>query len=150
MGMELSRDELTPGIWDDDINKHPGDIYTFEHCGYNCSIERNKSSWTWCGYVTLPANHPDFCKDCDRLEKIIEVHGDLTFGENGTFGFDTHHIRDGDMSPGDETTALKDGRMAAMMHDTQFISGRGKHYWTFEQVKEEVKRMAEQFKKREC
>jgi hypothetical protein len=82
------------------------------------------------------------------LEKIIRVHGDLTFGENGKFGFDTHHM--GDISPVDETMAVKaqDERMRKVFQ-TEPLFGNQKHYWTFEQVKEEVKYMAEQFKERE-
>lgn len=45
-----------------------------------------------CGYITVPSTHPAYGKDYADLD--IEVHGSLTFGQGGTFGFDCAHFMD--------------------------------------------------------
>lgn len=46
-----------------------------------------------CGYVILPENHPAYGKDYDDLSGI-DVHGGLTFSNEGMFGFDCAHWDD--------------------------------------------------------
>lgn len=147
MGTEFAREELILGVWDEDIDNHPEHEYIFVHNGYQCKIERRLSSWTYCGYVQLPATHPDFDRSYDDLEYIISVHGNLTYGENGMFGFDCHHILMADISPVDKMMNKKDPRFAALSSDLPF--SRREHYWTFEEVKNEVESLVQQFKNRE-
>jgi hypothetical protein len=73
------------------------------------------------------------------------VHGDLSYGANGTFGFDTHQMLGGDISPADETNIRNHPTLFKRI-DPLFSTP---HYWTFEEVKSEVIDMAEQFKRRE-
>jgi|SRR5579862_1178621 len=141
MGQDLNREELCKGEWDADLDKYPEKEYLFVSNGYNCSISRN-CRWNYCGYVDLPPNHPDFSKTYQDLEKIISVHGGLTYGNcDGSFGFDTCHM--GDLSPVGVTLKSKYPEMILHFPPTTY------HYWTFEEVKTEVENMAKQFKSRE-
>ena len=76
----------------------------------------------------LPIEHPDFDKTYFDLEDVINVHGQLTFSDNGKFGFDCCHFDD--ISP--IFGSLKDG-----------------HYLTFDEVKIEIEKMVDQFEKRQ-
>ena len=142
MGDEFSREEIMPGIWDEDLNSHPESEYKFEASGYQCEIKRDMHHWTYCGYVQLPKTHPDF----NNKHPEIGVHGELTYAKKGLFGFDCHHILMGDISPMDET--MKD-KHPKMFSDIEPFYGNRKHYWTYEEVKDQVESMAEQFKSRE-
>lgn len=150
MGSEFSRDELIKGVWDDDLDKHPENNYEFiSKSGYKCEIRRGYS-WTYCGYVTLPKGHPFFYKKYHEIEKMISVHGDLTYGRgDGKFGFDCHHILMGDISPLDETMKVKHPDKFPFIDNDIFFFKSQSHYWTFKETKEETERMAEQFKKYE-
>ena len=64
--------------------------------GYACRIKLVKSTFFqfYCGYVQLPTNHPDFAKTYREIDSEIDVHGGLTYGEDGLFGFDCNHSGD--------------------------------------------------------
>lgn len=144
MGDEFSREELIPGEWDEDIDLHPEQEYEFISNGYKCKVKRNLCNWTYCGYVYLSETHPDFkTKNVDTLP--INVHGELTFGEDGIFGFDCRHMLMGDISPVDKTMQFNN---PTMFPNINFLN-RKEHYWTFEEVKAETESMAEQFKSRD-
>lgn len=145
MGDEFSREELIAGEWDSDIDSHPDPEYNFESNGYVCKIIRNLRTWTYCGYVKLPLTHLDFNKKYRELEDIITIHGNLTFGEDGTFGFDCHHILLDDISPLDKTMDSKYDKFKSLSIP---LYGR-EHYWTYDEVKEEVESLTAQFKSRE-
>lgn len=146
MGAEISRNELVSGVWNTDIDAHPENNYQFIDSAteYQCSVRRNPSSWTYCGYVQLPNSHPDFSKTYQNLSKQIEVHGGLTFSENGKFGFDTAHF--GDISPARESHQAKN---PDLYPPPSSMVNAHSHYWTFDEVKAEVESMAKQFKDRE-
>lgn len=102
------------------------DRLEWEYCGFKCSIVRHPEMKHLCGYVGLPKSHPYYGKhynqcllgrerwDCTwykdhpSLEKIIKVHGGLTFSQQGDgetwekdlwwLGFDCAHT--GDLVPG--------------------------------------------------
>ena len=144
MGQYYTRDELINGIWDLDLNNHPENIFNFISSGYECEIKRNEMTWTYCGYVQLPINHPDFNKGYDD-DIDISVHGGLTYSINGKFGFDcAHYSFDGDIIPGYQTFVKT--RKDIFKDNNNFQSGG--HYWTFEEVKKEVEFLALQFKDR--
>lgn len=144
MGETLSREQLIPGIWDNDLNKHPLNEYFFTSKeGYQCEIKRN-ASYVYCGYVTLPKTHPFYYKHYDDIDSKIIVHGKLTYGRGGKFGFDCDHSSDGDISPADETMQQKDPKFPKI----EPLYGNS-HYWTFEETKAEVESMSKQFKKYE-
>lgn len=145
MGSEFSRQELNNGEWDDDLNKFPDNEYFFVSHEYKCKIKRNRLTWTYCGYVYLPPDHIDYNKSYNELEDIIKVHGNLTYGNNGVFGFDCCHSLMGDVSPVSETLKIKDPKL---FQHVDSLSNRY-HYWTFEDVKKETENMAKQFKDRE-
>lgn len=89
------------------------------------------------GYVAVPKEHPAWGQDYETLP--IEVHGGLTFGQQGSddpeksedfpntslywFGFDTSHAGDW----------------------VDFGSDRGGRKWTAEDVAKETEGMAKQF-----
>ena len=138
--MTFTREQLAKGIWDDDIDRFPLNTYHFELDGYKCNIKRN-NYWSYCGYVELPETHPDCLKDFDEsLEDNIEVHGGVTYINGNVFGFDCSHCYD--ISPGLITSYNILGIQNCRIDE-------GYHYWTFDEVKEEVVKMVKQFKARE-
>ncbi len=151
MGQEFSRENLKKGIWDDDIDRNmyldsEGAREEFEHCGLKCHVVRNRCTYTYCGYVELPDNHPDRGKRYQELndEGAISVHGRLTYSNESTntFGFDCNHIIKGDISPVDETRHDENPQMFPI------FPAHFRHYWTLEDVCEETRRMAAQFHQR--
>lgn len=122
-----------PGVWSEDMEKYPHDEYHFTFFGYPCRILRQEFGH-YCGYVTLPENHP--CYNCSE-EAIadIEVHGGITSHGKKTLGFDCAHA--GDMMP------------SMALFAPALLSMYPHHYWTFEEVKEELKSFALQLKKKE-
>jgi len=101
--------------------QEPKLLKDWTHAGLRCRVLQASHSIN--GYCAVPKNHPDFGKDYSDLD--IDVHGGLTFGEQGGsderwpdsnlfwFGFDTAH----------------------------YFSG----IWSEDQVARETERMAEQF-----
>lgn len=134
----------------------------FEHCGFKCLILRHEHIGHLCGYVGLPESHPWFgvgynqcflgCKseDCTwekhhpSPEKMINVHGGLTFSQMGEgkypegyrwFGFDCAHCYD--YCPGMDELLTRFGSSYDM----------GGVYRDIDYVRNEIKRMAEQMYK---
>lgn len=129
----MDRSELMNGVWDDDIDKYPEVSYIYTApCGYKCEIRRN-GYWAYCGYVFLPSDHPYYNLKYDELD--ISVHGGLTFGHNGKYGFDCAH--NNDLVPGFETFQKKYG------YDKIF--NEEKKYWSYGDVEKETNEMAKQF-----
>lgn len=60
-------------------------IFYLEYAGYNCIAVRFESDGCWRGYIHLPPHHPDFDSHFETLP--LQVHGGLSYGENGVFGF---------------------------------------------------------------
>lgn len=103
----------------------------------------------WCGYVGVPPGHPWHGRD--PFDLGVDVHGGLNYastcigvichqplpGEPDNvwwLGFDCSHTFD--LAP--ETEAL-------VRKVTDWFRGtRGGHYWTLDEVREEVSRLAEQ------
>lgn len=111
----------------------------WSHAGLRCKVISGPFQ-NFNGYVAVPKNHVAYGKDYDHLP--IDVHGGLTFGQQGQkesdgkwedsdfwwFGFDTAHL-------GDKVT-YSDG-----------IEEHEGHWWTLEEVVKETECMAEQFSK---
>ena len=136
MGEVNSREQLKAGVWDSDLNAHPGlgngKQDEFEACGYKCFIGRN-NFMTYVGYVQLPRDHPDYKQSQLNLDDI-KVHGGITYSRDGRFGFDYSHA--GDISPFHETMAEKHPELSSMKLK---LSGKNEsHYWTYEEAKEEI------------
>ena len=145
--LACKKEDLPRGVWTEDIEKWTESEYTFEHCGLQCKVKRCPG-WNWNGYVTVPPSHAWFNKTYDEIEDKVSVHGDLTFGPgNGTFGFDTSHMLSGDIVPGEEY--YKQSNPALFPDFSSLLSVPGhrtqRQFWTFEQVKAETMRLAEQF-----
>jgi hypothetical protein len=67
----------------------------FEVCGYLCEIKRHDRLGHLCGYVTVPFGHPAHALTYfDPLLEGIDVHGGLTYSDNGKHGFDCAHAGD--------------------------------------------------------
>lgn len=138
MGAGLTRADIVPGCWDADLDAHPEGTcdWVDPGTGYDCRIRRDQKTWTYAGYVTVPDGYPD-------RPNAVAVHGGITFEDDaGTFGFDTHHPNLGDRSPGDETNRARNPSLYTDGGPTTH------HYWTFEETKKEVERMAEWFLER--
>jgi hypothetical protein len=135
----LKREDLIDGPWQEDLNAHPEQVYQFTHQGYNCKIKRIHQSWTYDGLVTLPESHPDYRKTADLIEDDIYIHGGITYGKAGTFGFSCNEASLCDLSPAQET----------LIRRFNWESSGHTHYWTREEVIEELKRLVNQFKYRQ-
>ena len=128
--MPHTLEDLPEGPWRADHQAHPEPRYTFEHSGITCSVVRHRHFWNWLGYVQLPPNHPDFSAESfdvapdSQVTSPVKVHGGFTHIGNGKFGFDTLHY--GDSGPFTDPV-------------------EGGHYWTFDEVMTETKKVAEQF-----
>lgn len=59
--------------------------------GYEAEVIATKMGHR-CGYVTVPKDHPHYGKGYDDID--ADVHGGLTFANEGTFGFDCAHLDD--------------------------------------------------------
>ena len=141
------KEKLPKGPWLADIAAYPEPSYTFD-CGNGIvgKLKRMRG-WNWNGYVTLPRGHPDSGCNYDDMEKLIHVHGDLTYGPgNGTFGFDTSHSLSGDIVPA-QLVFAEDPEFGALFQSASLF-GQPDHFWTFEETKAEVKRVAQQFAQR--
>jgi hypothetical protein len=107
--------------------------------GLKCAIARGQAL---CGYVHVPADHPDAKLDYDDVG--VEVHGGLTFrckaAEGGVwFGFDCAHHSD--WFGFSESVVSEEGV------STVGFEHPG-HIWTVEEVTKETERLAKQFAER--
>lgn len=95
--------------------------YDFD-TGYTCQMVRNHSG-AWCGYVSVPDDHPlRHVGYHDDKMPDLDVHGGITFSDEGWFGFDCNHTFD----------------------DCPLLGGTA--YFTASDVIEEVTRLAAQLK----
>ena len=101
----------------------------FTHRGINCMTQLGPLTIN--GYVELPENHP-WLDSPDTLEvhPDIEVHGGITYHEGRVIGFDTAHFGDGQHPDAPHT------------YPSSFTG----HIWTWEEVEEETRRLADQAK----
>jgi hypothetical protein len=125
--------------------KEPND-YEWEEqvSGYKCHIRRNMSTYTFCGYVTVPKGHPFYGLDYDHdnLAGIV-AHGGLTYSDEGTFGFDCAHA--GDFCPGVMLSLLEAGRKDSSVEELIRIRPP-ETYRTFEAVMQWTIRLAHQLR----
>lgn len=139
------------------------DRVEFEHKGFPCLMVRQPHSGHWCGYVGLPPGHKFYQKDYQEIEWAADAHGGLTYsnacqgdvchtpkeGEPDDvwwLGFDCAHS--GDYCPGHDL-----GRIGKIMAneglENPYIEWFWRsdqdrnHYWTEEEVKREVMKLAE-------
>lgn len=149
--------DLPKGVW---LDEDDFVLWICAETGYECFLIRNDFTFTLCGYVGLPANHPlhglhyhDPLFTEHTLGKGIQVHGGLTyagtyqpqplyFGDNlpkstWAFGFDTAHSHD--------FPPLLSQHMKRMgMQELSFF--RKDNYRTIEYVKKEVLLLAKQLR----
>lgn len=146
----IEKEKLSNGPWDKDIEEYPyhGETeeerkekyeWIDEETEYKCSIKRNMY-WNWLGYVELPKNHPYYDKNYVDIEQNFNVHGGLTYGENGKFGFDSGHLED--LSPG---KIYMDHQMNDELTRFRNMYNRVASYRDYDYVKKEVKKLALQF-----
>jgi hypothetical protein len=127
---ELSRPENL-NLAKKDLEKYPNKSYSFNYEGLDCTLKRVHQI-NWNGYVQLPTNHKFYNLDYDELtHKLnrdgINIHGDLTYGQDGMFGFDTLHLGD--------FCIYNNGV------DNKEI------YWNYEMVEQETKKLAKHLSK---
>lgn len=103
--------------------------------GFRCEIKRHPSLGHLNGYIYLPKEHPDFGKCYGEVDEYVSVHGGLTFSEGGCFGFDCGHA--GDLTPA----------FASNKELQDLINGDV--YRNMAYVENQLRRLAEQFRKRE-
>ena len=106
----------------------------FTHRGINCMTQMGP--FTINGYIELPENHPwlDF-PDMIEVHPDIEVHGGITYHEGHVIGFDTNHLGDG------QHPEAQFANMGAPVFREEHV-----HTWTWEEVEEETRKLADQVK----
>ena len=110
----------------------------FTHRGINCMTQLGP--FTINGYIELPDNHPWLDEEEDlQFFDGVEVHGGITYHEGRVIGFDTNHFRDGQHP--DAELAYQGGEIS-----TLGMYGETPHIWTWEEVEEETRRLADQAK----
>ena len=87
------------------------------------------------GYVELPENHPWLDKGDLQDFYDVDVHGGITYHEGRVIGFDTNHLGDGH-HPEAPLTDL----------GTPTFRGGNLHTWTWAEVEEETRKLADQVK----
>ena len=108
MGVAHGKDQLVRGPWTTDIKEYPQSHYHFQLEGYNCTIERNPTDWTYQASITVPESHPAwggpvrsiYCNPLSRFYVPLTERPCTT--SRGTFT-----IECSDVSPVDETLRLK-------------------------------------------
>lgn len=124
------------------------------HNGLMCAVTQPIEGGYRCGYVRLPPSHVQYNKDIDEIH--VSVHGGLTLGEIETcteykdglgywIGFDCCHFGDSIFDPSvrSEDMITKDGKDNMKAREVM-TSMRKMHYWTYDEVIEEVEHLADQ------
>lgn len=109
----------------------------FTHRGINCMTQMGP--FTINGYIELPENHPWLNEGDLQFFDGVDVHGGITYREGRVIGFDTNHFRDGhhpDAELADQTEKIPNLSMY----------GEIPHIWTWEEVEEETRKLADQAK----
>jgi hypothetical protein len=106
---KVDRTGWASGPWDAEPDR-----VDFRHAKLPCLLLRNNRGGNWCGYVGVPATHPDYGRHYNDVD--VECHGGLTYADacDGSrichvpqpgepddawwFGFDCHHAFD--VAPG--------------------------------------------------
>lgn len=146
---KVDRAGWAAGPWDSEPDR-----LDFHHEGFACLALRSVSGGNWCGYVGIPATHPDYQRDYNDVE--VDCHGGLTYGKacDGShichvpqpgepddlwwFGFDCHHAWD--VAPGFEARMQTHG--IDDFHDPQ------SSYKTLNYVRNEIESLATQLRAR--
>lgn len=149
----IDKSKWERGTWDQEPDKVQ---WIDEVSGLDCLAVRKPNHGAWCGYVGVPESHRYFGKHYDDCG--ADVHGGLTFAgacEDGAqegegichvaepgrpdkiwwLGFDCVHV--GDLAPAHRKLALTYGF-------SDLSSGHEDVYRTFDYVKAECARLAEQ------
>jgi hypothetical protein len=134
--------------WDEDHKRFPlGHTEYWESHGFKCSATLQPNLGTWTGYVHLPEQHPDYPRgdDRDRLarwDKLaeLEVHGGVTYANEGKIGFDCAH--------GDDIIPVTVETMRAHFGHAAAGQRPGATYKNFEFVKGEIAVLAQQLQDR--
>jgi len=93
------------------------------------------------GYVQLPSNHPFYSTSYEDIP--VDVHGGLTYSENGVVGFDTGHFYD-------RWSEEEISRFGGKYNDELYINTDTKTSsvsWTMEALIDETKHLAVQLAK---
>jgi hypothetical protein len=112
---------IPPGPWDYDLDQYPVGEYKVDlGDGYEGILRRSRSTWTWLGYVRLPAGHCCVGKDYGDLSYTWHFPMELTYGpstslywekrEADLFGFD--HQNRHDLAPFHHFTGSAEDRYA--------------------------------------
>ena len=105
----------------------------FTHRGINCMTQLGP--FTINGYVELPENHP-WLNEGDLQEfDGVDVHGGITYHEGRVIGFDTNHLGDGHHPEAQHANPK-----------IAYFRGEHVHAWTWAEVEEETRRLADQAK----
>ena len=80
-------DRLGNGEWSGEP-----DLLEFEAYGFKCQAKRHDDLGHLYGYITVGADHPWHALTYDEVD--ADVHGGLTFSNEGRFGFDCAHLGD--------------------------------------------------------
>lgn len=106
----------------------------FTHRGINCMTQLGR--FTINGYIELPENHPWLDEEEDlQFFDGAEVHGGITYHEGRVIGFDTNHLGDGHHPEAQHANP-----------EIDFFHWEHVHTWTWAEVEEETRKLADQAK----
>ncbi len=88
-------------------------VETFTHNGLECEVVevdfRPEMEISHNGYVTVPKDNPSYGLDYNDVKQDVV---ELTFGEEGKFGFDTNHYNDTTATKSKEAVIAKTKELA--------------------------------------
>ncbi|WP_248099482.1 hypothetical protein [Corynebacterium kefirresidentii] len=109
------------------------DTRYFTHRGINCI--NHMGPFTINGYVELPENHPWLNEGDLHDFNDVDVHGGITYHEGRVIGFDTNHLGEGHHPEAQHANPK-----------IAFFRGEHVHAWTWAEVEEETRKLADQAK----
>lgn len=127
----------------------------WEYAGLKCAVVQAREQGHRCGYVRIPPGHPDHGKPYDDIN--VEVHGGLTYandepcveadGRGYWVGFDCAHAGDMYVNPHVPLGYEWKSPQAKSLYDHRrdyFSRYENEHYWTEQDVVNEVNKLAVQ------
>lgn len=119
----------------DRISDHTARYFT--HRGINCMTQLGP--FTINGYIELPENHPWLDKGDLQNSDDVNVHGGISYHEGRVIGFDTNQFSDGHHPDAEWTNQAGENLILE-------VYGEIPHIWTWEEVEDETRRLADQAK----
>lgn len=76
------------------MNKYRELVERWIYRGFELSIYKIAYLEHLCGYIALPEHTRFAGMSTNDLDKLLDLHGGITYHERNVIGFDTHHAGD--------------------------------------------------------